>query len=125
MPNKFIATTLAATLLAGCASAPHTPTTAVDYTRQTYEGTRYEKKGMNAAAQQSEFKVDIDSCEAEANQNYQASLARSAKLAQLYGQPVNPETLAAMKRLQVVTCMAGDRASPDKGKGWAAVPMGK
>lgn len=123
MPKKFFVTILAATLLAGCASAPHTSTAAVNYAHQIYEGTRYEKKAMSAADQQAEFKVDIDSCVAEANRNYQASLARSAKLAQLYGQPVNSETLSTMKRLQVATCMAGGGATADGGKGWVAVPL--
>jgi uncharacterized lipoprotein YmbA len=133
MHKTRLITALAFLTLGGCASAPSnsstsssstTPTANIDYARQSYEGTRFEKAGVAGALQQATFKSDIDSCEAIANRNYQDSIARSAQLSQLYGQALSPQVLAKMKRLQVGVCMAGDKASSSQGKGWTVVGAG-
>ena len=131
MRKTRLITALAFLTLGGCASAPSNssdtstnPTANIDYARQSYEGTRFEKAGVTGALQQATFKTDIDSCEAIANRNYQESIARSAQLSQLYGQALSPQVLAKMKRLQVGVCMAGDKASSSPGKGWTVVGAG-
>jgi hypothetical protein len=121
MRKTYLIAALISVTLGGCISTPATPTAQIDYGRQRYEGTRFEKTGGDSASQQAMFKADIDSCEDEANRNYQESLARSAKLSQLYGQALSPQVLEKMKRLQVGVCMTGDKASSTKGKGWTVV----
>lgn len=124
MRKTYLIAALISLSLGGCTSTPSTPTAQIDYSRQVYEGTRFEKPGGDFSSQQAMFKADIDSCEAEASRNYQESVARSAKLSQLYGQALNPQVLERMKRLQVGVCMAGDKASSSKGKGWIVVQPG-
>lgn len=124
MRKTYLIAALISVTLSGCTSTPATPTAQVDYGRQSYEGTRFEKAGGDASSQQTMFKADIDSCEAEASRNYQESLARSAKLSQIYGQALSPQILQKMKRLQVGVCMTGDKASSSKGKGWSVVQPG-
>ena len=124
MRKSHLIAVLISVTLGGCASTPPTPTAKIDYSRQSYEGTRYEKPGVDAASQQAIFKIDIDSCEADASRNYEESIARSGQLSQLYGQALSPHVLAKMKRLQVSVCMAGDNPSSNKGKGWIAVQPG-
>lgn len=124
MRKTHLIAALISVILAGCASAPSTSTVKIDYSRQSYDGTRFEKPGVDVSSQQATFKADIDSCEADASRNYQESIARSAQLSQLYGQALSPQVFAKMKRLQVSVCMAGDKASSSKGKGWTAVQPG-
>ncbi|MBP1147165.1 hypothetical protein JOE33_004088 [Pseudomonas sp. PvP027] len=124
MRKAHLIAALISVMLGGCASTPPTPTAKIDYSRQSYEGTRFEKQVMNVESQKAAFKADIDSCEAEASRHYQESIARSAQLSQLYGQALSPHVLAKMKELQVSVCMAGDKASSSTGKGWTAVRPG-
>lgn len=121
MRKHHLIAALFSVTLGGCASTPHAPIAMIDYSRQTYEGTRYEKPGVDAASQQAIFKTDIDGCEADASRHYEESIARSGQLSQLYGQPLSPQILAKLKRIQVNVCMAGYKQSSDIGKGWTAI----
>lgn len=124
MRNTYLIAALISVTLGGCTWTPPTPAAQIDYSRQSYEGTRFEKPEGDSSFQQAMFRADIDSCEAEASRNYQESLARTAKLSQLYGQAVSPQVLEKMKRLQVGMCMTGDEASSSKGRGWTVVQPG-
>lgn len=127
MPRSLSLTCLTAVLittLTGCVTST-TPKPSVsaniDYSQQRYEETRFDKAGVTQPAKVVSFKADIDGCEMEAQQHYQEALASSAKLGAIYGQPITPQHLQKMKRLQVVSCMSAPGTSAQAGKGWTII----
>ncbi|MFJ4142778.1 hypothetical protein [Pseudomonas sp. NPDC089734] len=117
---RFIPFVLAVSLV-GCATQPATPAAPIDYAKLSYENTRFNKSGLTGETLAASFRTDIDACAAIAEDQYQKSVANSAQLAQLYGQAMKPEVFQAMKKPQVIACMAGMKGSADKGKGWVVV----
>ncbi|MHC8320880.1 hypothetical protein ACYZT4_09290 [Pseudomonas sp. GB2N2] len=127
VPRYLSLTCVAAVLitpLAGC-STPTTPPTSVstniDYSQRRYEDTRFDKPGISLLVQTISFKTDIDGCEILAQKHYEEALANSAKLANIYGQSITPQTLQSMKRMQVLNCMTGMGANAELGRGWTVV----
>lgn len=103
--------------LAGCATTPAASSSSANYAMLTYDGVSFRKPGLRASQQIASFRPDIDACEAPAQKNYLASLASSSKLSAIYGQPITPEKLLAMKKVEVIDCMTGN-VSKTQGKGW-------
>ncbi|MBX8601085.1 hypothetical protein K5D40_02385 [Pseudomonas cichorii] len=107
--------------LVGCASKSATHVSTIDYAKLSYENVSFSKPGLSAAEQAASFRTDIDTCAAIAQDQYQKSVASSAQLSALYGQPMKPETFQALKKPQVIACMSGMKGSNDAGKGWVVV----
>jgi len=80
--------------------------------------SRLEKPGLAQPAQGAAFRADIEACEGPADQAYKSALARRAKLSQIYGQAITPETVLVLKRAEVQNCLAGSKDTGGAGRGW-------
>ena len=110
---KYSVIPVMALLITGCTTSQNAPVTG----SFSYEDIRF------AAADQtvqtlSKFNQDITECHNIAQAQYETDIKNSAKLAEIYGQPISPEVFAQKRKAQVVDCMTGKITGKGAGKGW-------